>query len=364
MGEDSIRHMVMRENATGTRYFWQPSKTVAKLGLRPEALGSDLKAAKARALELNALADEMRRTQKTGSNGPLPGTVSRLFRDFQASEEFADLKERTRKDHAYYLGKIEADFGTVMVRSLTAKVIKTHYKRVRREVSVTWAYHILSTWRTALSWGVSEDWLPKNPALDVKLKAPKARDVVWTLAQRDAYVAKAREMGWESIATMVLVADSIAQSPIDVRSLTRKTYDGRTIDVSRQKTGVTDAPIVLFPEAKAALDAYLAKQPAKLPDAPLFTHDKIGGEWNPVTLAKWHGKIRAAAKLPKELQLQDFRTTGQTEGGAAGATVDEIRALARHKTRSAGLRYVHPDSRFVDSIQAKRLALRSSGENE
>jgi hypothetical protein len=332
--------------------------------MTPEALGSDFRAAQARAHELNATADEIRRAAKTGSNGPLPGTCARLFKDFQASEEFADLKPRSQKDYIYYLGKIEGDFGTVMVRSLTPKVIKTHYRRLQREVSNTWAYHILSTWRGVLSWAVSEDWLPKNPALDVKLKAPKARSVVWTATQRDAYVAKAREMGWESIATLVLVADSIGQSPIDVRLLTRGAYNGRSIAVARQKTGVTDAPIALFPEAKRSLDAYLAKQSAKLPDAPLFTHDKIGGKWTAVTLAKWHGKIRAAAKLPKELQLQDFRTTAMTEGGAADGTVDELRALARHRTRSAALHYVHPDSRFVDSIQAKRLALRGSGENE
>jgi hypothetical protein len=49
---------------------------------------------------------------------------------------------------------------------------------------------------------------------------------------------------------------------------------------------------------------------------------RIGGEWNPSTLAKVHGQIRRAAGLPKNLQLQDSRTTFQTEGGAAGGTVD------------------------------------------
>ncbi|MBU6443161.1 MAG: hypothetical protein KGR48_04555 [Alphaproteobacteria bacterium] len=347
------------------RYFWQPSKTVRALGLVPEALGADYAQAKARALELNAIADEMRRTVRNGSNGPRPGTCARLFQEFMDSDEFNnEKKERTRKDYRYYLGKIEADFGDVMVRALTPKIIKTYYRRLCHEVSLTWASHILAHWRGVLSWAVSEDWIPKNPALDVKLKAPKARDVMWTIAQRDTYVAKALEMDKESISVMLLVADSIAQSPVDVRTLRRKTYDGCTIDVARQKTGVKDAPIVLFPEAKAALDTYLAKQPPKLPDAPLFTHDRIGGMWKPSTLAKWHGKIRAAAGLPRELQLQDLRTTGQTEAGAAGGTVDEIRALARHKTRSAGLRYVHPDSRFVDAVQAKRLAHRTEARNE
>jgi hypothetical protein len=158
---------------------------------------------------------------------------------------------------------------------------------------------------------------------------------------------------------MAYVFDSIGQSPVDVRTLVSKSYDGRAIDVTRAKTGVTDAPIPLFPEAKLELDAYLATQPAKLPDAPLFTHDRIGGMWNPSTLAKVHVEIRKAAGLPKTLQLQDFRTTVQTEGGAAGGTVDELRGLARHSTRTAALHYVHPDTRYVEAIQEKRVAYRN-----
>ena len=56
--------------------------------------------------------------------------------------------------------------------------------------------------------------------------------------------------------------------------------------------------------------------------------------------------------------LQDFRTTVQTEGGAAGGTLDELRHLARHTTRDAGEHYVMPDARAVEAIQEKRLVLR------
>lgn len=303
--------------------------------------------------------DEMRRTAKTGDNGPLPGTVSCLFRGYKASEEFAELKGRTQKDYSYYLDKIEVDFGRVMVRALTPSVIKTYYKRVKREVSPTWAYHILATLRAVLSWAVSEDWIKQNPALDVKMKSPPKRKVIWEPDQSRTYIAKAKELGWASIVAMAYVFDSTGQSPVDVRTLLRKAYDGRSIDVTRAKTGIEGAPIPLLPDAKAALDEYLATQPTKLPDAPLFTHDRIGGMWNPSTLAKFHGRIRKAAGLPKNLQLQDFRTTAQTEGGAVGGTVDELRALARHSTRSAALHYVHPDARYTEAIQRKRLAYRN-----
>lgn len=355
MGNDRIRHF----RDKGGRYFWQPSATILALGLEAEPLGPDYGAATKRAMELNTLADEMRRGAKTGSNGPKPGSVSLLFREYRASEEFLGLKPRTRRDYGYYLDKIEAEFGAVMVRAISPRVVKTYYKRVRREVSVTWSYHILSTFRAVLSWAVSEDWIAGNPALDVTMKAPPKRSVIWLPDQAAIYIAKAQELGWPSIVAMAHVFDSIGQSPIDVRTLLRRSYDGRSIDVSRAKTGVTGAPIPLFPLAKIALDAYLESQPVKLPEAPLFTNDKIGGIWNESTLQKTHQKIRRAAKLPMNLQMQDFRTTAQTEGGAAGGTVDELKGLARHSSRSAGEHYVFPDGRFVQSIQEKRLAQRN-----
>jgi hypothetical protein len=341
------------------RFYWQPSKTISALGLSPEALGTDEGSARSRAITLNNLADELRKGAKTGINGPRPGSVSKLFLEYRGSEEFGFLKPRTQKDYAYYLGKIEAEFGAFQVRNMTPRPIKEHYKRMVRDHGRTWGYHVLAMWRTVLSWGVAEEWIADNPALAVPMRAPLKRKVVWKPEETAIYLPAARALGWHSIAAMALVFDSVGQSPVDVRTLPRKAYDGRCIDVTRAKTGATDAPIPLFPEAVAALDDYLAKNP-KLPEAPLFANDTIGGMWNESTLQKKHRLIRKAAGLRSELQLQDFRTTAQTEGGAASGTVDELRALARHSTRSAGEHYVMPTADNVESIQGKRLALRAA----
>lgn len=360
MGEDNIRHLLTKRLATGEiAYFWNPSKTLRDLGLTPEALGKIEAVAKRRAVELNGIADELRRGARKGGNGPMLGSLSRMIAAFKASEEFAELKPRTRKDYAYYLDKIELEFGHLPLVAMSARVIKEYYKRVRRETGVTWGYHIMGSLRAAMSWGVSENWLEKNPAMDVVVKSPPKRTVQWEPDQARTYIEKAYELGWASIAVMAYVFDSTAQSPIDVRLLKLKNYDGLRISNARIKTGVTDAAIPLFPDAKAALDAYLATRTAMLPDAPLLINDRIGGQWVYSTLCKVHSEIRAAAGLPKKLQMQDFRRTAQTEAGAAGGTVDEIRGLARHTTRSAAEHYVHPDERFVDSVQRKRLASRN-----
>ena len=280
MGDDKIRHLLSKELATGeTAYFWNPSKTLRRPGLTNEALGPKEALAKERAIELNTRADHMRRAARSGFNGPLPGCLSRLVADYLVSHEVAELKPRTRKDYQYYLGKVELEFGHLPVRALSARVIKTYYYRVRAESGVTWAYHIMGSLRAALSWAVSEDWIPKNPALDVTVKSPAKRTVTWTPDQAATYIPKATELGWHSLAAMAWVYDSSAQSPIDVRLLKRGDYDGRGIGKPREKTGVSGASIPLFPEAKAALDAYLATKPAMLPGAPLFTNHRTGGPW-------------------------------------------------------------------------------------
>lgn len=361
MGEDQIRHLLTKRRADGvTSYYWNPSKTLRDLGLVPEALGTNMTKALTRAIELNFLADETRRGQRDDrGNGALPGSLSKLVQAFKVSGEFAELKPRTRKDYAYYLEKIELEFGHLPATAMTAPVIKAYYHRVRSERGITWGYHILGSLRVVLSWGVSEGWIIRNPGLDIKLKSPKKRTVQWEPHEALAYISTAIELGWHSVAAMAHVFDSTAQSPVDVRTLKRGNYDGRAISNTRTKTGVTGAPIPLFPEAKAALDAYLATKPPMHPEAPLFTNDRIGAEWVYSTLSKVHSEVRQAAGLPKKLQLQDFRRTAQTEAGAAGGTVDEIRGLARHTTRSAAEHYVHPDSRFVEAVQNKRLASRN-----
>jgi hypothetical protein len=242
---------------------------------------------------------------------------------------------------------------------MSAHVIKTYYHRLVEKHGKTWAYHVIGSLRAMLSWAVTEDWIELNPALNVRIRMPNKRQVMWQPDQAIAYIKKAYELGWHSVAVMVSVFDCIGQSPIDVVWLRAAAYDGRAIAVTREKTGVSDAPIPLWPDVIEKLDAYLATRPALHPDASLFVNERTGAKWVASSLSKVHSQIRAAAGLPKQLQLQDFRRTAATEAGAAGGTADEIRAGQRHSTRTAALHYVLPDSRYVEAFQSKRKAYRN-----
>jgi hypothetical protein len=169
---------------------------------------------------------------------------------------------------------------------------------------------------------------------------------------------KIHELGWHAVAVMVRVFDCIGQSPIDVIGMRARANDRRAIAVTREKTGVSDAPIPLWPDVIAALDTYLAARPKLHPDAPLFVSEKTGRMWVVSTLAKVHSTIRAATELSKGCSCRT--PTGPPKPRLARQGPQRTKSgLARHSTRTAALNYVHPDSRYVTSAQAKRETIRN-----
>lgn len=376
MGRDKIRHLRAKLLDSGdTAFYWQPSQSVKALGLVAEALGTDRERAATRARHLNAMADEMRANPgRSAGNGPAPGTVALLFAQYLKSVEvmgepgnpaLPGLKARTQKDLRYYLDKVEREFGQVRVAGMTPKVIKTYYQRVARERGITWAYHIVWALRCALSWAVSENWIAANPALQVEIKGPPKRTVQWTPDEAETFLWAAIAGGWWSIAVGADLMDCTAQSPVDIWKLKVKDYDGAAIvDEARAKTGHEGARRLLWPNTKARLDAYLESRPALHPEAPLLANDKTGTAWVEVSRHKTFAKIRNAADLRRELQLQDFRRTAMTEARKAGATSIEVQNLARHASPRTQDRYVQPDPTFVDAAQAKRLEYRKKGDHQ
>lgn len=371
MGQDRIRHFRKKPLKGGDiAYFWEPSATVKGLGLVAEALGTERTIAEARARQLNAMADEMRATPgRSAGNGPAPGTIALLLSQYLKSVEvmgepgnpaLPGLKARTQKDLRYYLDKVEREFGAVRVTGMTPKVVKTYYQRLARERGLTWAYHVIWALRCALSWAVSENWIALNPALQVEIKGPPKRTVQWKPEEAEAFLWAALLSGAWSIAVGADLMDCTAQSPVDIWKLRVKDYDGEAIiDEARAKTNQEGARRLLWPQTKARLDAYLESRPALHPEAPLLANDKTGIEWVEITRHKAFARIRKAAGLRHELQLQDFRRTAMTEARKAGASPIEVKNLARHASERTQERYVQPDSTFVDAAQEKRFKYRA-----
>lgn len=351
---EHVRHILTKQLSDGTRaFYWNPSRALRTRGFHVEALGNDWTAAATRALFLNAQADSVIKEQPR--SGPKSGTTGALIMAFQGSDEYSDLRPRTQKDYAVWLKEIDQTFGLFAIETMTKKTAKTWIKSVRKARGIAAAYHAGATLRRLMSFAEDEGEIATNPIIRIDLKAPDARKVAWTDAERLKFGKAAKRLGWPSMGLALELAYCIAQSPVDVWRLTWSQYDGKRIDTRRQKTDEGGAPIPLFPHVIKQLNA-LRPSPCDR-EGTILINEKTGVPWGLTsTRYKVFGTIRKAAGLRKELQFGDLRRTALTDLGAVGGTDDEIRGLSRHKTRGVVSVYVRPDSRYVEGAQRKRRA--------
>lgn len=381
MAADKIRHLRARRLASGlTGWYWIPSATIRALGLCPEALGetpghTPSPAMIRRAVELNQLADDVRIGRRTrGDAGPRPGTIAFLVREYRglstkpetASPRWRALKERTRRDYAVWLDELVEEFGDLAIAAITPPVLAVWRDRLAEERGAYAAYHMLGVMRALFAWAVEYGHVETSPARGVEINRPPRRRVRWTLEERAAFVRAAFAAEEYGIAVAFLLADCVAQSPVDVWSLTVGDFDGARITrAARRKREADDRehpPLPLWPHVAQALSWYLERRAADgialHPDAPLFVPEGTQAPWRESTRHKRFQELREAAGLAEHLQWQDLRRTGATEAGEAGAEAAEIKGLLRHSSLSEASTYTLSTARGVASAQAKRLAAR------
>lgn len=190
---------------------------------------------------------------------------------------------------------------------------------------------------------------------------PDDRDVMWEDEQVTAIAKEIERLGFLSLALGTLVSWCIGQNPCDVWTLTRAAFVNRSIDVTRSKTGAGGAPIPLWSDLADKVERYLAANPA-LPDAPLFRHENLGGQWHEQTRLKWFRIARRNLKLPDHLQMRDLRRTMIVEAEGLGFTDGQIRTVSRHESDQGLKPYkklaAKRNNTIVTTIQEARGKLR------
>ncbi len=340
-------------------FYFNVTKRMREAGVESEALGKDPAKAKARAIELNEIWREIRTAQSDPGTAPA-GTVRWLIGEFQAADEYRDLRDTTKiHDYDPALRKIEAGFGLRLLAAISPKVCKIWYRTLRATGHQHGANNTFKVFRRLLSYAVSEDLRESNPAAAVRMKGAPARRVVWEYQQVAAFAEKASELGRPSMALSVWLCFELCQNPTDIINLKRNAYDGQVIRLARSKTGAPALiPLHAAPHLREMLDQ--AKEGA-VASTHLVVNETTG---RPYSAGRWghiFSDIRAATGLPKRLQARDLRRSGATEAAEAGATDDEIRAVTAHLTREVVSRYVDPfrGGSMAGSAMAKRAAHRT-----
>jgi hypothetical protein len=369
---DKVRHLRSRPLKRGWGWYWIPSAHVAAFGLVAEALGETPEkiatpAILKRAIDLNALADELRLGRSARAEQDAPGTIGFLVKEYRASVHWFGLKPRTRDDYAPWLDALRDDYREFLIGDMDGLVLETWRDRVAEERGLYAAYHMLGTMRAIFAWATRRRLIPKgtDPAKEVENRRPPKRTHTWTLKQICAFLDAAFGAGEYGFWAAMILTDCIAQSPVDVWGLARSDYDGKSILKGRRtKVAGEHPPMVLWPHVVTALDWYLSTRPALLPDAPLFAPPGANTPWVTSTRHKIFQRLRKAAGLPATLQWQDMRRTGATEAGAAGGTGIEIKGLLRHQTLSEASTYTLDTATSLRIVQSKRMTARARNKDE
>lgn len=355
MGKDKIRHY--REK--GKSCYFEPSASLRALGFYAEALGSDKAAAQARAIELNAAADEARRG---GDRAPVTrapgGTLARFVEDLLASREYIDKSQARQDELDYSLKIILPVFGPSQIKAIKPEHADLFYSTLRSQGSLHKAARVMKDLRYLLNRAAKFGLIGFNPALAVKVKQPPARKLRWSAEQVEAAIATATAEGYHGAALALGIAYDTGLRPGDIRALAWGQVQGDKLVLTQAKTG-REIHAPLYPETVEAIRAYVAQLGAiPLPSAPLI-RTKRGRPYTKDRLTRDVRLIQRRAGVPDALQLRDLRRTVTIEEAEAGATAAEMTA-GRGWSHRTGVKmqdtYAPASLEMARAAKAKRRA--------
>lgn len=334
-----VRHLRVRKG----RYFFQPSKVMRQHGYYPEALGADMKAAIARAEELNAQWDKDR--SGAAPEAIQPGSIKWLIKRFENDLGYYQSKSpRYREQIDQFFKVINNIMGDAAICDVKRSHVRAFYNNLRQIKSKPYADKAVKHLRRLMTFAIDEEIIETNPATGLNIPADKGRDQQWTPEQVTALVDYAIEQNRPSIALVVSIAYDTAQRLSDILSAKRDQIDDGGMYVTQNKTGAR----VWNPLSQRSLslmgnDLYLAISEA------------TGKPYNRTSFSRICRKFCNSIGIPKDLRIQDLRRTAATEAGNSGATEAEISAMTGHKPGSKVLSvYVKPGKDAARSAAEKR----------
>jgi integrase len=343
-----VRYLEARRQKNRTTWYWVPTKGLREIGFLVRRLPDDLPEAIAAARKLNAELDAWY-AGELKPKGHKPGSLAALDDLFQRDAAFKRLKPRSQADHIQRIKAALAWAGDMPVKAISRRAIRVWHRALVEKRGETNARNAVVTLRRLLSFALDEEWIDRNPALAMRLPTPASRTRVWSLEERDAFIAVAEATGRPSMGLAVMLGWCIGQRPGDLRSLTWNAYDGRTIRLRQAKTG-TDIAVPCLPELRELLDRVprTAEQ--------IVVSEATGRPYVESAFQHLFAELRVKARLPADLQFRDLRRTLATALGAAGCTDDQIRAVTGHQTRAVVAVYVRPNSTFAEGAMERLQA--------
>jgi hypothetical protein len=390
---------------SGWSYYFNVPTWARRAGcpIKNEPLGSDYDAAVRRAETV--LLPAFDSWLSGGASDQVPkvaavGTLDWIFAEYRADRRFTKLDPKTKRIHEsgmYLVGShILEDgrrLGGVRLTAINTAVVDALYERllivkesdtvgnvVERERR-TRVNHAMKTCRRV--WNIAlrrnPDKVPMlNPFAKMGLVSYNRETPTATFPELECFRAKARELGYASLATAALIAWEWLQreeaifSVFDVMHYRPKEHPN-AVRVLHPKTNeenwvplFDDVGAPLYPELMAELDAIKRERIGGLVLCRDWGDRRPWPTWprpDHVDLTLMTRKVKEiirAAGLREELTFTSFRHGGFTEAGDAELTDTQIRAQGRHESAKVLPKYVKRTMRQVADGAKKRRAVRTN----
>jgi integrase len=277
------------------------------------------------------------------------GTLQNLLRQFQASPDFTDLADSTRRSYIALIKRIEAKFSDFPLSALSDRRTRGIFKgwrdaiadsSGRRQADYTW-----SVLARVLAWGVDRGIIAANPCeRGGRLYRASRNEKIWTADDEASFL----KLAPAHLHLPLLLALWTGQRQGDLLRLPWSAYDGTHIRLEQSKTR-SRVVIPVGGPLKNMLDAAPRVSPMILTntDKKPWTSDGFRASWR---------KACASAGV-RGVTFHDLRGTAVTRLALAGASNPEIATVTglSLKTVRAMLdaHYLHRDPALAESAIRK-----------
>jgi len=295
---------------------------------------------------------------------PVPGTLRSVLTAYQASGEFARLRERTRADYAGYIGRIQKKFHDFPLDAFTDRRTRGIFLKWRDELGVSSPRSADLTWSVlsiVVAWALDRGLVARNPFTKAgKLHSGTRAEHVWGEEEERRFFARAPAQ----LHLPYLLAAWTGQRQGDLLRLPWSAYDGTRIRLKQSKGG-RHIVVRVHSQLKPALDAA-----AKAKRGPLILANSDGMPWTSNSLRAAWRRACIAANI-RGLTFHDLRGTFVTRAALAGSTGAEIAAITGHSMRDVRsileANYLHRDPELGEHAIQKletRTILQNGLQNE
>ncbi len=275
------------------------------------------------------------------------GRLLRLLQEYQRSQNFLGLGERTRSDYIEQIKKIEVKFGDMPIKALTDRRARGVFMDWRDELALKsprqadYAWTVLAA---ILAWPKDRGKIPINPCEKGGRVYHGTRvDKVWSIEDEEAFLKSAPV----HLHLPLLLALWTGQRQGDLLRLPWSAYDSKVIRLRQSKSvrkGARRFVYVTIPVGAPLKEALGAAGKNKRSTIILTTME--GTPWTPDGFRSSWGKAYKKAGVVG-VTFNDLRGTAVTRLALVGCTEAEIAAITGHSLRDVrsilDAHYLHRD---------------------